>query len=67
MTYELQPGFYTFKDFSEVLFSILQPEFPRFRNVIDIEFDDITMKTKLVVRSVIKAIRFDEYSLLLLS
>ena len=61
-TYELQPGIYTFKDISEVLFNILQSEYPGPSNVIDIEYDDITMKTKLVVRSGIIAIRFDEKS-----
>ena len=28
ITYELDPGIYTFKDLSEALFNILQPEFP---------------------------------------
>ena len=59
-TYELQPGLYTFKDFSEALFNILQTEYPGPSNVIDFEYDDITMKTKLVVKSGIIAIRFDE-------
>ena len=62
ITYELQPGFYNFKDISEALFNILQTEYPGPSNVIDIEYDDITMKTKLVVRSGIIAIRFDEKS-----
>ena len=62
ITYELEPGIYTFKDISEALFNILQTEYPGPSNVIDIEYDDITMKTKLVVRSGIKAIRFDEKS-----
>ena len=57
---ELEPGIYTIKDFSEFVFNILQPEYPGFSNVIDIKFDDITMKTKLVVRPGITAIRFDE-------
>ena len=61
-TYELQPGIYTFKDISEALFNILQIEYPGPSNVIDIEYDNITMKTKLVVRSGIVAIRFDEKS-----
>ena len=43
-TYELDPGIYTFKDFSEALFNILQSEYPGPSNVIDIEYDDITMK-----------------------
>ena len=62
VTYELDLGIYTFKDISEVLFNILQSEYPGSSNVIDIGFDDITMKTKLVVRDGIIAIRFDEKS-----
>ena len=62
ITYELHPGIYTFKDISEALFNILQTEYPGLSNVIDIEYDDIIMKTKLVVRSGIIAIRFDEKS-----
>ena len=64
ITYEIQPGIYTFKDISEALFNILQTEYPGPSNVIDIEYNDITMKTKLVVRSGIIAIRFDEKSFL---
>ena len=60
ITYELDPGIYTFKDISKALFNILQSEYPGPSNVIDIEYDDITMKTKLVVKSGIIAIRFDE-------
>ena len=37
ITYELQPGIYTFKDISEALFNILQTEYPGPSNVIDIE------------------------------
>ena len=62
ITYELDPGIYTFKDISEVLFKILQSEYPGPSNVIDIEFDDITRKTKMVVNIGIIAIRFDEKS-----
>ena len=62
VTYELNPGIYNFKDISEALFNILQPEYPGPSNVIDIEYDDITMKTKLVIKSGIIAIRFDEKS-----
>ena len=58
ITYELQPGDYNFKDIPEALFNILQSEYAGASNVI-IEFDDITRKTKLVVRSGIIAIRFD--------
>ena len=62
ITYELEPGIYTFKDISEALLKILQPKYDGYLNVIDIEFDDITMKTKLIVGSGIIAIRFDEKS-----
>ena len=62
ITYEIDPGIYTFKDISEALLNILQIEYPGPGNVIDIEYDDITMKTKLVVRYGIIAIRFDEKS-----
>ena len=63
ITYELEPGIYTFKDISEALFNIIQFEYPGPSNVIDIEYDDITMKTKLDVKAGIIAIRFDEKSL----
>ena len=62
ITYELEPGIKTFKDTSEALFSILQPENLESSNAIVIEFDDITGKTKVVVISGIIAIRFDEKS-----
>ena len=61
-TYEIQPGIYTFKDLSNGFFNILQPEYPGASNVIDIEIDDITTKTKFVVQSGIMAIRFLEKS-----
>ena len=64
ITYKLEPGIYTFKDISEALFNILQSEYPGPSNVIDIEHDDITMKTEMVVKSGIIAIRFDEKSFL---
>ena len=53
ITYELQPGINTFKDISEALFNILQIEYPGPINAIVIEFDDITRKTKLVVKKVL--------------
>ena len=62
ITYELEPGIYTFIDISKALFNILQPEFELYNNSIDIEYDEIAMKTKLVVRPGIIAIRFDEES-----
>ena len=62
ITYELQPGIYTFEDLSESVFNILQPEYLASTDVINIEYDDISMKTKLVVRDGVIAIRFDEKS-----
>ena len=62
ITYKLEPGIYTFKDISQSVFNILQPEYPGPNNVILIEYDDINMKTKLDVKSGIIAIRFDEKS-----
>ena len=62
ITYALQAGIYTFKDTSEALFNIIQTEKQEPSNVTVIEYDDITMKTKLGVRFGIKAIRFDEKS-----
>ena len=62
MIYELEPCIYTFKDLSEALFKFLQPESEVFNNSIDIEFDDITIKTELIVRPSIIATRFDEKS-----
>ena len=60
INYEIQPGFYTFKGLSEALFNILQPEFELYNNSIDIEVDDKTMKTKLVVRTCSIAKKFVE-------
>ena len=67
ITYELEPGIYTFKDLSKALFNILKQEYDLFNNSVVIELDDITMKTKLIVRSGITAITFDENSFLILS
>ena len=60
VTYELQPVIYTFKDISIALLNILQLEFPGSSKTIVIEFDDTTMKTKLVVNFGIITLRFDE-------
>ena len=62
ITYELEPCIYTFKDFSEALLNILQIEYPGPSNMINIDFDDITRKTNLVVNIGIIAIRLDEKS-----
>ena len=62
ITNELEPGIYSYRDLSEALFYILQSEYPSSDSEILIRLDDITRKTKLVVRSGIMAIRFDENS-----
>ena len=62
ITYELDPGIYTFKDLSEALFKILQHEYPKSGSEIVIEFDDNNRKTKIVVNSGIIALKFDEHS-----
>ena len=62
ITSELLSGVCTFKNLSEVLSRFLQTEYEGFHNAIHNELDDITMKTKLVVRSGIIAIRSDERS-----
>ena len=67
ITYELEPGIYSYRDLSEALFYILQSEYPQSDSEILIRLDDITRKTKSVVRSGIIAIRFDEKSFLVLS
>ena len=62
ITYELEPGIYSYRDLSEALFYILQSEYPSSNSEILIRLDDVTKKTKLVVNSGIIAIRFDENS-----
>ena len=62
ITYELEPGIYSYSDISEALFYFPQSEYPSSDTEILIRLDDITRKTKLVVSSGIIAIRFDEKS-----
>ena len=62
VTYKLQPGIYTCKDLTESVYNVLQPKNVASNNVNIIEFDDITIKNKLVVRAGIIAVRFDEKS-----
>ena len=59
-TFGLQPGVYANKDLSEFVPNIPQPEYSGPSNIIDIDFYDITRKSKLVVRNGIIAKRFDE-------
>ena len=62
ITYELAPGIYSYRDIAEAVFYILQSDYPQSNSEILIRLDDITRKTKLVVKSGIIAIRFDEKS-----
>ena len=62
ITYELEPGIYSFKEISEALFYILQSEYTQSNSEILIRLDDVTRKIKLVVNSGIIAVRFDEKS-----
>ena len=61
INYEIAPGIFIFKDFSEVLSSDLRSDIIDSHS-ITIEFDDIIMKTKLDVNTKISGIRFDEKS-----
>ena len=62
ITFEISPGIYNFKDISEVLLNFLQSEYKGEFNKIDIEFDDVSRKTKLVIGPGIIAIKLDEKS-----
>ena len=59
ITYDLEPGIYSYREISEALFYILQSEYPQSNSEILIRLDDFTRKTKLVVNSRIIAIGFD--------
>ena len=58
ITFKLEPVIYTFEDLPEALFKIRQSEYEPFNKSIVIEFYDITMITKINVRSGIITIRF---------
>ena len=45
VTYELSPGIYTIQDFSEIINT-----FSGHKGVIEIEYNDITMKTKIILK-----------------
>ena len=63
ITSETSPGIYFFKDLTDVVSGDLKSGLETSHS-IEIEYDDISVKTKLVVRSGIIAIRFDETSFL---
>ena len=44
ITYELEPGIYSYREISEALFNILQLEYPQSDSEILIRLDDITKK-----------------------
>ena len=60
ITYELEPGIYSYRKFSEALFNILHLEYSSSDSEFLLRLDVITKKTELVVNSGITAIRFDE-------
>ena len=62
ITYELEPGIYSYRDVAEAVFCIFHCEYPQSGSEILIRLDDVTRKIELVVRSGIIAIRFDEKS-----
>ena len=62
ITYEIKPGIYTFKELSEAFLRNAPLCFNGFKNSINIEFNDIGMKNKLIVRPGITATRFDKKS-----
>ena len=45
MTYELSPGIYTIKDISDVV-----QTFSGHSDIIEIEYNDISMKTKIILK-----------------
>ena len=45
ITYELEPGIYSYRDISEALFYILQSEYPQSGSEILIRLDNVTRKT----------------------
>ena len=64
LTYEIEPGIYSYREIFEALFNSLQLEYSSSDRKILIRLDDVTRKTNLVVGSGIIAIRFDERSFL---
>ena len=62
VTFELKSGIYSYRDIAVALFYIVHLEYPSSDSEILIRIDEITRKTKLVVRSGIIAIRFNEKS-----
>ena len=60
VTYKLIPGIYTIKDISEIVYTMVDHE-----GALQIEYDDVTMKTKLILTpfgASSGSLRFDERS-----
>ena len=53
ITYELEPGIYSYREISEALFNILQTEYPSSDSEILIRLDDITRKTNWLLTVVL--------------
>ena len=63
VTYELDPGIYSIEDISKLVHTMREHE-----GTLEIEYDDISMKTKLILTrfgSFFGTLRFDEKSLIL--
>ena len=57
--HEIIPGVYTLKNLSEVVSRNSQLGFDGFSNSIDIEFNDVSIKSKLILRPEFFALRVD--------
>ena len=63
MTFELQPGNYKFRNFSESLLRKLQFECDGVKQTVNNKVNDISMKTETVVRPGLIVIKFGENSI----
>ena len=64
ITDDLPTGNYAFKYHSDFPLKNPQSEFERVNNTVEVDFDHVSIKIKLVVRPGILAIRFDKKSFL---
>ena len=58
ITYDLPPAIHIFKDPSQFLLRNLESEYEGVNNTVDMEHDDIRLKTKMLLRPGFKATRF---------
>ena len=63
LTHEVERCLYISKDLSEVFLRSLQSEIEGVNKMVDNEHDNISMKSKMIVKPGIIAIRFDEKSI----